>query len=84
MTRGPIKYKPLEPNQISQGLSEVGISAAHFADLTGSNPRRVERWCTGEEAGPPHWVPVMLALLLLPGALEAAEGIGDALSPDDG
>jgi hypothetical protein len=69
-------YTPLPPERIREGMR--GLSARQFALLTGSDPRRVDRWKAGDEEAP-HWVAVLLALFTVPGNLEMAYRVYDAL-----
>jgi hypothetical protein len=91
MTEGRRKarYRALPPENIREGL-RGRMSSRRFALLTGSDPRRVDRWKTGEEDAP-HWVALVLTLFTLPDAVELAYKLYDALgekgrldSPDEG
>jgi len=62
-------YEPLSADQIRQGIGDM--SAREFAKLTGSDPRRVDRWKSGEETAP-HWVALILTLFTIPGAVDLA------------
>lgn len=59
-------YDKLTPEQLSAGLNEANVSLHQFCRLTGSDPRRVERWLAGQEDGPPLWVAMVLIALTVP------------------
>jgi hypothetical protein len=69
-------YTPLPPDRVRDGMK--GMSARRFALLTGSDPRRVDRWKAGDEEAP-HWVALVLTLFTLPGAIPLAERVYGAL-----
>ena len=56
-------YQALTPAQLSEGLNETGLTVRQFCRITGSDPRRVERWLTGEQPNPPLWVGMILTAL---------------------
>jgi hypothetical protein len=61
-------YERLSPAQLSAGLNEADVTLHQFCRLTGADPRRVERWLSGEQADPPLWVGMILTALTCPEA----------------
>jgi hypothetical protein len=66
------KYNRMTPKDFSGDLNSLGLSAGQFSRLSGARYERVLKWLDGQEDIPPH-VPVMLALLELPGAMAQAQ-----------
>jgi hypothetical protein len=64
----------MEPADLSEDLERIGLTADGFAKLTGTKRERVLVWLKGKDDVPP-WVPVLTALLALPGALEKAQEV---------
>jgi hypothetical protein len=63
----------MTPSDLSDDLKELDISLAEFCTITGHRYERVLKWLKekdGEDI-PPH-IPVLMALLKLPGALAVA------------
>lgn len=62
------------PAQLSKALDDLGLTMREFCRVTGTGTKTVERWLT-DEKDIPQWVPVTLALLTLPGALQIARTV---------
>ena len=72
----PLLYK------IKRGETEYGIGAiplGGYVRITGMNPRKVERFLSGEEADIPHSVMLICSLLTLPGAKDMASTVTNAV-----
>jgi hypothetical protein len=69
----------MTPEQLSLALTTLSITGKDFAFLTGTGYSTVKRWFKAE-LEIPHWVPVMCAVLTLPGALDLAESAADAMA----
>lgn len=65
------RYARMTPEDLSADLKRLGITANDFARISGAQYERVVKWLEGREDAPP-WVPVVTALLALPGGLEKA------------
>lgn len=66
----------MEPEDFSADLEEIGLDTGGFAEITGSNRMKVINWLRDPShkrfEDIPAWVPVMTALLKMPGALDVA------------
>lgn len=76
MNRRPVRrdiggYARLTANEFANALADLSLPPSLFADLTGSQNRRVMSWLAGGE-DIPHNVRVILALLAMPGAISVA------------
>lgn len=74
MRQYPRAENTMTPEQFSLGLREHQLTLREFCRLTGTNIKTAERWLS-DEKDIPHWVPVFLALLTLPGALQMARTV---------
>lgn len=70
------QYLRMEPVDLSDDLNKIGITAGQFSRISGARYERVKKWIDGKEDIPP-FVPVLCALLKLPGALAAAKATVD-------
>ncbi|MDZ7823090.1 MAG: hypothetical protein U5K75_02970 [Ahrensia sp.] len=70
------KYHRMTAASFSDALDSLGLSAGQFSRLCGARHERVIKWLDGLEDIPPH-IPVMLALLKLPGATALAKKTAD-------
>lgn len=61
----------MTPTDFRSALAALGISQAAFARLTGYTAQQIGNYAAGRSEVPRH-VELLLALLRLPGALEAA------------
>lgn len=82
-------YDRLTPSQLSAGLNEAKITLHQFCRLSGSDPRRVQRWLDGTEDGPPLWAGMLLTALTVPDARARMLAYADAVvrrtdDPPDG
>ncbi len=69
-----IEYTRMTPSDLSDDLKELGITLAEFCTITGHRYDRVLKWLKEGDGGediPPH-IPVLMALLKLPGAIDVA------------
>lgn len=65
------EYAPMHRDQFRSALRGLDMDAFAFARLTGTGPRTIQRWLSGEK-DIPHWVPLLIAVLGLPKALGTA------------
>lgn len=65
------QYDRMNPRQLSDALNHLGLTMSQFCKHTGYSERKMEYWLKGEEPIPAT-MPVMVALMLLPGGLERA------------
>lgn len=77
------KYNRMTPQDMSADLNGLGLSAGQFSRLSGARHERVLKWLDGKEEIPPH-VPVLLALLELPGAMIKAQTVVDFYIREEG
>lgn len=71
-------YRRMPPDEISTALDTLGLSVGQFSRLIGAryngpDDSTVQKWLDGKQEAPAY-LPVMLALLALPGAVERAKG----------
>ena len=64
-------FTRMSPEQFRQACFQLGLPKDTFCFVTGANPRSYESWNKGE-ADIPQWVPVLLAMLTVPGARSIA------------
>lgn len=64
-------YARMTPADFSADLKALSLTANDFARISGARFERVEKWLRGQEDIPPH-VPVLTALLGLPGGIAKA------------
>jgi hypothetical protein len=76
------KYTRMSAHQLSAALDELNITAGIFSRLCGAQYNRVKDWLDGRE-DIPHHVTVLCALLTMPGALEKARTVTDAMVEED-
>lgn len=62
------------PAQFSQALDDLDLTMREFCRITGTNAKTTQRWLD-DEKDIPAWVPVFLALLTLPGAMQMAQTV---------
>ena len=62
-------------------LASLGLTPCGFAAESGANPKSVRLWAAGD-APIPRWVPRMLELLALPGAMAPPAALGRARTGD--
>lgn len=70
------KYNRMTSEDMSEDLNTLHLTAGQFARISGARHERVLKWLEGKEDIPPH-VPVLLALLELPGAMIKAQEVVD-------
>lgn len=58
-------------DEFSAALSSLGLEPGEFAAIRQADRRNVQRWLAGETEIPKD-VPILLAVLAVPGALDAA------------
>lgn len=80
---GRDKRRRMTADQLSQALDTLGLTAEAFAWLTGADPRRTQRWLSGEDQDIPPYVPLVTGLLTLNGAPELATGIARAFTQQE-
>lgn len=66
-----IEYTRMTPSDFSDDLKELDLKLVDFCMITGHRYERVLKWLKGDEDIPPH-LPVLMALLKLPGAIDVA------------
>ena len=78
------EYDRMTGEQLSAALNELGLSKREFAKFVGAKAERVQGWLDGTESAGriPQWVPLILGLLTLPGALELARAYTDSVARD--
>jgi DNA-binding transcriptional regulator YiaG len=76
------KYNRMTPQDMSADLDTLNLTAGQFSRISGARHERVQKWLSGEEDIPPH-VPVLLALLELPGAMIKAQTVVDFYIRED-
>lgn len=62
------------PAQFSQALDDLRLTMREFCRVTGTNAKTAQRWLD-DEKDIPAWVPVFLAMLTLPGAMQMAQTV---------
>ncbi|MGE3307752.1 MAG: hypothetical protein AB7I52_17485 [Rhizobiaceae bacterium] len=65
------QYARMTPADFGADLNALKLTANDFARISGARYERVEKWLRGQEDIPPH-VPVLTALLGLPGGIAKA------------
>ncbi|WP_420408667.1 hypothetical protein [Hoeflea sp.] len=65
------RYARMTPEDMSDDLNTLKLSAGQFSRISGARHERVQKWLDGKEDIPPH-IPVLLALMKLPGGMEKA------------
>lgn len=73
-------HRRMTADEFSRALDELGMSVGEWMRFTGLTRRTVEmhlgQIVDKDRPGDiPHWVPVLLELLRLPGGIEAAERV---------
>lgn len=58
-------------DELSAALASLGLEPGEFAAIRQADRRNVQRWLAGETEIPKD-IPILLAVLAVPGALEAA------------
>jgi hypothetical protein len=74
-----IHFRRITPAQLQKAFDDIGLTILRFAWLSGAREDRVRKWLTGHEDIPPY-VPVLLAVLTVPGALVVAERVAQSLT----
>ena len=74
MKEYPRAENRMMPEQFSKALDDLVLTMREFNRLTGTNTKTTERWLSDEKDIPP-WVPVFLAMLTIPGALQMARTV---------
>ncbi len=76
----PNRYRRMSPEELSQALDDLHLSAGQFARLAGSQRKRVLLWLEKSDARGediPHHIAVLCELLKLPGAMDIARRVTD-------
>lgn len=81
MNQYPRAENRMLPAQFSKALQDLGLTMREFCRITGTNWKTAERWLS-DEKDIPQWVPVFLAMLTLPGALEMARRVSQHLNKE--
>lgn len=68
------EYASMTGKKFRGALGNLGMKSQTFARITGVRPTKVSKWIKGELTIPP-WVPLVLELLTLPGALSLARQV---------
>lgn len=71
-------YQRMTPEQLSAALDQLKLTKWQFIRLSGLSHQKVERMLTGE-ADIPHETAVLLSVLTLPGAMDRALAVTNAL-----
>lgn len=74
MRQYPRAENRMLPAQFSKALDDLDLTMREFCRITGTGTKTVERWLS-DEKDIPQWVPVTLALLTMPGALQMARTV---------
>lgn len=77
---GHEKRRRMTAEQFADGLDAVGLTVEAFAWISGADPRRAARWWSGDDADIAPYVPLVLALLTLPGGPDMATKVARALT----
>lgn len=72
----------MSPEQFSKALHENRLSLREFCRITGTGFKTGERWLNREK-DIPNWVPVVMALLTLPGAYEMAQAVAQHFNQEN-
>jgi hypothetical protein len=67
-------YDKLDPEELVGGIGAIGSNIQEMATIVGIRKSRLLAWCKGTEE-PPHYVTVLLALLMQPENLAEARAI---------
>lgn len=77
------RYHRMTGQQLSDALNQLGLSKFQFVRASGFSYQKVERWLADKE-DIPHTATVIVTLLTLPGAVEKARVLADAMVlPDE-
>ena len=74
-------YRRMSAAELSAALDQLDLSARQFARVSGAQPKRVIDWLEGREDIAPY-VPVMLALMTLPGGIALARACAETYIDD--
>lgn len=85
------EYETIRGKEFADALDSLGVSKQAFSRITGTKLSRVNDWLRDKtEHGIPPWVPLVLRLLALPGAIGVAKACAaefiyrDNLRPERG
>lgn len=65
------RYRRMSAGDLSRALNNLDLSLNDFSRIAGCAYKRAQQWVEGAEDIPPH-VPVLLALMTLPGGKKRA------------
>lgn len=71
----------MTPQAFRAALSALGLTPTTFAAVSGANQKSARRWALSDDPIP-RWVPVMLQLLALPGAMPTPAAPGRVRTGD--
>lgn len=82
MARRFYRYHRMSPAELSAGLNALSLTRRRFSRICGARTDKIQGWLAGELDIPPH-IPVLVALLHLPHALDTAKAVVDRYIMDE-
>ena len=80
-------YRRMTPAELSAALDRLGLTVGQFSRIIGAryngpDDSTVQKWLSGKQEAPAY-LPVLLALLALPGGVERARAVAETYIEED-